>query len=103
MGCTSKECNKSENQSCALCGNHEIREASAEVSPLDDMVILRTDSSEVPTPDPREKKYTALDMRRAFRHGREYQISESVNSDTNYGDVDEKHWPFWEWLKASAL
>lgn len=45
-----------------------------------------------------ELKYTVSDMLAAFKHGRNYAPID-VHYDLDYATVDEKHRPFFEWLK----
>ena len=62
-----------------------------------------------------ELKYTVLDMLEAFNHGRNFEQLEGYvvlpgvekgalqyhrfDSDMDYSTLDEKHRPFYEWLK----
>ena len=43
-------------------------------------------------------KYTVKDMFAAFRHGRNFE-SLNVDFDIDFTGIDEKHRPFFEWLK----
>ena len=49
-----------------------------------------------------EQVFTANDMLLAFKHGREFEQAPGPQdgSEKDFGNYDEKHWPFWEWLKA---
>ena len=44
-------------------------------------------------------EYTITDMLAAFRHGRNFE-SLNVDFDQDYNDIDEKHRPFFEWIKG---
>lgn len=48
-----------------------------------------------------EVQYTVMDMLAAFRHGRNYEpLNDKYDKcDMDFTTVEEKHRPFFEWIK----
>lgn len=76
---------------------------------------MKKEKEEKQEPLSNELKYTEADMREAFKHGRNFEPLEGYvvlpgvgkgplqyhrfDSDMDYSTLDEKHRPFYEWLK----
>jgi len=76
---------------------------------------MKKEQQEQQEPQSNELEYTEADMLDAFRHGRNFEQLEGYvvlpgvgkgplqyrrfDSDMDYSTLDEKHRPFYEWLK----